>query len=159
MKKIFRKALSDVEMFKSEALGIKLPPELVITRWNTWIDTAIYYCEHFRTIRHVVSCLDEKNADSIKKAKLCIVKSGLEADLACIKINFEVLTKAIIEQQIKNVSLSSSLAVVENVKQKFSLLKGNRGKPVLTKLQKVFEKNNYFRIFTFTSVFNLPRNF
>ena len=65
-----------------------------------------------------------------------MVKFGLEADLAYIKTNCEVLTKAIIELQTKNVSLSGSLAVVENVKQKFSLLKGNRGKPVLTKLQK-----------------------
>jgi hypothetical protein len=36
--------------------------------------------------------------------------------------------------------------VVENVKQKFSLLKGNCGKPVLTKLQKVVEKNNGLKI-------------
>jgi len=146
MKKIFRKAPYRVEIFKSEAPGIKLPPEPVITRWGSWIEAAIYYCEHFRTIRHVVSCLDENDADSIKKAKLCIVKSGLEADLAFIKSNFEVLTKAIIELQTKNVSLSGSLAVVENVKQKFFLLKGNRGKLVLTKLQKVFEKNNGLRI-------------
>ncbi|KAF0719005.1 DUF659 domain-containing protein [Aphis craccivora] len=72
---------------------------------------------------------------NIKKTKLCIVKSGLEADLAYIKSNFEVLTNAIIELQTKNVSLSGSLAVVENLKQKFFLLKGNRGKLVLTKLQ------------------------
>lgn len=146
MKKIFRKAPYRVEMFKSEAPGIKLPPEPVITRWGSWIEAAIYYCGHFRTIRHVVSCLDENDADSIKKAKLCIIKSGLEANLAFIKSNFEVLTKAIIELQTKNVSLSDSLAVVENVKQKFFLLKGNRGKLVLTKLQKVFEKNNGLRI-------------
>lgn len=84
--------------------------------------------------------------NSIKKTKLCIVKSGLEADLAYIKSNFEVLTNAIIELQTKNVSLSGSLAVVENLKQKFFLLKGNRGKLVLTKLQNVFEKNNCLRI-------------
>jgi len=61
-----------------------------------------------------------------------MVKSGLEADLVYIKSNFEVLKVL----QTKNVSLSGSLAVVENLKQKFSLLKGNCGKPVLTKLQK-----------------------
>jgi hypothetical protein len=119
-------------MFKSEAPGIKLPPGPVITRWGSWIDAAIYYYEHFKTIRHVVSCLNENDAESTKKAKLCIIKSGLEADLAYIKSNFEVLTKAITELQTKNVSLSSSIVVVENVKQKFSLLKGNRVKPVIT---------------------------
>jgi len=132
MKKIFGKAPYRLQMFKSEAPGIKLPPEPVITRWGSWIEAAIYYCEHFRTIRHVVSCLDENDADSVKKAKPCIIKSGLEADLACIKSNFEVLTKAITKLPTKNLSLSGSLAVVEDVKQTFSLLKGNRGKPVLT---------------------------
>jgi hypothetical protein len=135
-----------LKCLNSEAPGIKLPSEPVITHWGSWIDATIYYCEHFRIIRHVVSGLDENDADSIKKVKLCIVKSGLETDLAYIKSNFEVLTKAITELQTKNISLSSSLAMVENVKQKFSLFKGNRRKPVLTKLQKVFERNNDLRI-------------
>lgn len=105
MKKIIQKALYRVEMFKYEASGIKLPSELVITRWGSWIEATIYNCKHFRTICHVVSCLNENDADSIKKAKPCIVISGLKADLAYIKSNFEVLTKAIIELQTKNVSL------------------------------------------------------
>ncbi|KAL4089926.1 hypothetical protein QTP88_024859 [Uroleucon formosanum] len=112
MKKIFRKAPYRVEMFKLEAPGIKLPPEPIITH--------------------------ENDADSIRKVKLCIIKPGLETNLAYIKSNFEVLIKAIIELQKKNVLLSDSLAVVQNVQQKFSLLKGNHGKPVLTKLQTVF---------------------
>ncbi|KAL4143890.1 hypothetical protein QTP88_006144 [Uroleucon formosanum] len=111
MKKIFRKAPYRVEMFKLEAPG-------------SWIEAAIYYCENFRAIRHVVNCLDEIDADSIRKVKLCIIKP------------------AIIKLQKKNVLLFDSLAVVQNVQQKFSLLKGNHGKPVLTKLQTVFEKNN-----------------
>ncbi|KAL4141628.1 hypothetical protein QTP88_004236 [Uroleucon formosanum] len=115
MKKIFRKAPYRVEMFKLEAPGIKLPPEPIITRWGSWIEAAIYYCENFGAIRHVVNCLDENDADSIRKPLL----------------NYK-----------KNVLLSDSLAVVQNVQQKFSLLKGNHGKPVLTKLQTVFEKNN-----------------
>lgn len=36
--------------------------------------------------------------------------------------------------------------MITNVKQTFSVLKGNHGKPVLTKMQKVFEKNNGLRI-------------
>lgn len=94
-KKIFRKAPYHDELFKSEAPGIKLAPEPVITRWGSWIEGVIYYCEHFRTIRYVVSCIDENDSNSIKKAKLCIVKLGLEADLAYIKSNFGILTKAL----------------------------------------------------------------
>ncbi|KAE9521868.1 hypothetical protein AGLY_017750 [Aphis glycines] len=116
MKKIFRKAPYRVEMFKLEAPGIKLPPEPIITRWGSWIEAPIYYYENFRAICHVVNCLNENDADSIRKPLLNYKK--------------------------KNVLLSDSLAVVQNVQQKFSLLKGNHGKPVLTKLQTVFKKNN-----------------
>lgn len=49
------------------------------------------------------------------------IKSDPEADLAHIKSNFEVLTKAFIELQKKDVLLSYSLVVVKNLKQKFSL--------------------------------------
>lgn len=101
MKKIFRKAPYRVEMFKLEAPGIKLPPEPIITRWGSWIEAAIYYCENFRAIRHVVNCLDENDADSIRKVKLCIIKPGLETNLAYIKSNFEVLIKTINELQKK----------------------------------------------------------
>ena len=52
------------------------------------------------------------------------------------------LPKPLLNYKKKNVLLSDSLAVVQNVKQKFSVLKGNLGKPVLTKLKTVFEKNN-----------------
>jgi len=42
----------------------------------------------------------------------------------------------------KNVLSSDLLSAVQNVKQNFSFLKLNHGKPVLTKLKTVFEKNN-----------------
>ncbi|KAL4153595.1 hypothetical protein QTP88_001428 [Uroleucon formosanum] len=83
MKKIFRKAPYRIALFKSIAQGIRLPPEPILTRWGTWLEAAIYYCENFQII-----C-------SFKKVKLCLLKPGLENSLAYIKSNFQVLTMAI----------------------------------------------------------------
>jgi hypothetical protein len=95
VKKNFRKAPSRILLFKTEAPGIKLPPEPIITRWGTWLDAAIYYCENFETIVRIIHLLDENDAVSIQKAKLCISQLNLQCNLAFIKFNFEVLTVAI----------------------------------------------------------------
>jgi hypothetical protein len=95
MKKIFRKAPYRVALFKSIAQGIRLLPEPILTCWGTWLEAAIYYCENFQIISSVINVLDENDADSIKKVKLCLLKPGLENNLAYIKSNFQVLTMAI----------------------------------------------------------------
>lgn len=141
MKTIFRKAPYRVALFKSIAQGIRLPPEPILTRWGTWLEAAIFYCENFQIISSVINALDENDADSIKKVKLCLLKPGLENNLAYIKSNFQVLTMAIVKLQTKNLPLADSLTVIQEVKSKFQSLKGTQGKAVILKLQKVFEKN------------------
>lgn len=56
--KIFRKASSRPLFFKIEAPDLPLPLELMITQWSTWINAAIYYCEHFEIILDIVNKLD-----------------------------------------------------------------------------------------------------
>lgn len=67
MKKHFFKAPSRVQIFRSIAPNILLPPEPILTKWGIWINAAIYYCEHFSLIKRVIIELDEDNAISIKK--------------------------------------------------------------------------------------------
>ncbi|VVC34389.1 Ribonuclease H-like domain,Domain of unknown function DUF659 [Cinara cedri] len=141
VKKTFRKAPSRVLLFKTEAPGIKLPPEPITTRWGTWLDAAIYYCEHFETIVRIINLLDENDVVSIQKAKLCILEPELQSDLIYIKSNFEVLTVANKQLQEQNVPLADSLKVIESIESKFQNLKGTHGQAVLTKLENVFKKN------------------
>lgn len=68
-KKVFKKAPTRVEIFKIEAPGICLPPDPIVTRWGSWINAAIYYCENLNTVRRVIEKLDEDDAVSIKKTK------------------------------------------------------------------------------------------
>lgn len=69
IKKIFRKSPSRLLLFKTETPDLPLPPKPIITRWNTWIDAVVYYCEHFETIFNIVNKLDSEDALSIKNAK------------------------------------------------------------------------------------------
>jgi hypothetical protein len=46
VKKIFLKAPLRVEKFKQEAPSLSLPPKAVLTRWRTWLDAAMCYCEN-----------------------------------------------------------------------------------------------------------------
>ena len=68
-KKIFVKAHSRKQPFKSTAPGVPLPPEPVITRWDAWIDAAIYYCNHFRIVKSVIKILNPDDAAAITSAK------------------------------------------------------------------------------------------
>lgn len=141
VKKTFRKAPSRVLFFKTEAPGVKLPPEPITTRWGTWLDAAIYYCDHFDTIVRIITLLNENDVVSIQKAKTCILQPNLEADLTYIKSNFEVLTIANKQLQEQNIPLADSLRVIESIVTNCSGLKGTHGLSVLKKLENVFEKN------------------
>jgi hypothetical protein len=68
MKKKFLKAPSRVQIFRSIVPNILLPLEPILIRWGTWVNAAIYYCEHFSLIRIVVIELDEDDSISVKKS-------------------------------------------------------------------------------------------
>jgi hypothetical protein len=90
VKKIFLKAPLSVEKFKQEAPSLSLPPKPVLTRWATWLDAAMYYCENYSTIEKTVSELDNNEAPSIKFVKE-LFSSDLSGKLAYIKSKFLVV--------------------------------------------------------------------
>ncbi|KAE9543713.1 hypothetical protein AGLY_002109 [Aphis glycines] len=66
-KKIFLKAPSRVDTFKTMAPGIPLPPQPIVTRWGTWLTAALYYCEHFPIIQAIINQFDKEDAILICK--------------------------------------------------------------------------------------------
>jgi hypothetical protein len=50
--------------FKSMASDDPLPPEPVITRWGTWTDATIYFCEHFHVVKNTVRVESIKTEDA-----------------------------------------------------------------------------------------------
>jgi hypothetical protein len=60
--------------------------------------------------------------------------------LAYIKSNFSILSVAIDKLQAKNLSLATSLNIIENIEETLKKLNGEHGKPIYLKLKNVLEK-------------------
>lgn len=141
IKKTFRKAPNRVQLFKSEAPHLKLPPEPIITRWSTWINASNYYCENIETIRNIIKKLDADDAVSIKEAQKYIFHVGIGNDLAYIKSNFTILTVSITKLQEQGLPLSEALNIFESVEKAFETLQGSVGTAILNKINNVVAKN------------------
>ncbi|KAL4089542.1 hypothetical protein QTP88_024562 [Uroleucon formosanum] len=68
-KQVFLKAPSRVLFFETEAPGVPLPPEPVLTRWGSWIEATYYYCQYFKQVRDVMQHFDSNDAVSIKESQ------------------------------------------------------------------------------------------
>lgn len=155
MKKIFLKAPSRIQIFRNIAPNIPLPPEPILTRWGTWINAVIYYCEHFLLIKRVVMELDEDDAISIKKVRDLIKDTNLECNLTFIKSNFSGLTNAILRLEKSGCPLSESIKIVLDVQNKIEEVQNKIGKAVQLKMQTVLEKNTGFKsICTVSKILN-----
>jgi len=78
MEKIYLKAPTRVER---SSCDVPLPPSPTITRWGTWLEVAIYYCEYFKLILNVVQQLSAKDAIFIEKVRKNNVEENiLKAD-------------------------------------------------------------------------------
>ncbi|CAI6371628.1 unnamed protein product [Macrosiphum euphorbiae] len=142
VEQVFKKAPSRLQLFKNELPRVNLPPEPVITRWGTWINAATYDCENIQAVRHIIGLIDQEDAISIQKAKKCLGNLNLENNLAYIKSNFSILSVAIDKLQTKNLSLATSLNIIENIEETLKILNGKHGKPIYLKLKNVLEKNS-----------------
>lgn len=155
MKKNFLKAPSRVQIFRSIAPNIPLPPEPILTRWGTWINAAIYYCEHFSLIKRVIIELDEDDAISIKKVQDLIKDSNLECNLTYMKSNFSALTSAILRLEKTGCLLSESIKIVLDVQNAIDKAQYKIGKAVQLKMKTVLEKNTGFKsICTVSKILN-----
>ncbi|KAF0706537.1 CGG triplet repeat-binding protein 1, partial [Aphis craccivora] len=85
VKKIFLKAPYRLQIFKTIAPNIPLPPQPILTRWGTWLNAVMYYSEHYVLIKQVIMELDREDAISIGKVQDLIADRSLECNLAYIK--------------------------------------------------------------------------
>jgi hypothetical protein len=52
-KQIFKKSPSRILVYKTMNPDLPLPPEAVITRWGTWLNSIAFFTEHFDNIKKV----------------------------------------------------------------------------------------------------------
>jgi len=140
VKKIFVKAPLRKQKFLTSALGIPLPPQPVITRWGTWLSAALYYTENFDAILNVVNSFDADDAISIREAQNVLRSEHLKTDLAYIKANFGFLISTI--QKLEGrLSITDSIALVEDASRKINTVPGNIGTTIKNKLATVLDNN------------------
>ena len=65
-KKAFKKSPLHLQVFKDAAPSLPLPPQPVLTRWGTWIEAAVYYCNNYDTLEKVMNSLDPTDSLSVK---------------------------------------------------------------------------------------------
>ncbi|XP_068898406.1 uncharacterized protein [Tenebrio molitor] len=141
VKKIFVKAPLRVEMYKEKLKEMPLPPQPILTRWGTWLQAAMFYSEHFNSIKEVVMSFDGSSAVAIQKAQSIMKKPGIKNQLIYVRSNFKIICESITQLEKNGLPLTDSIKIVENV---FTSLKKSPG-PVaavaLKKLEDVTEKN------------------
>jgi len=101
-KNVFLKTSSRVLFFKTELPDIPLPPQPIITLWNSWFEATIYYFDHFQDFSRVVNMFDKNEAVSIQITQNLIQDPNLASNLAYIKSHFNFLSRSItlLEQKI-----------------------------------------------------------
>jgi len=119
--------------------NLPLPPQPIITRWGTWLNTVEYYSNNFDSIKFVISNLDDE-AESIKKSKELFEHKHLQNDLAYLKSNFCFLIQAITNLEKSTLSLDEGLNTILNVKDKLNKCNGRAAELVKTKMDFILKK-------------------
>jgi len=148
VKKVFLKAPYRVEIFKTIAPGIPLPPEPVLTRWGTWINAANYYCEHLSDIKKVILELDKNDSVAIKDAIEQVLNPSLETNLIYLKSNFGFIPSEITQLETSGMLLSESIKCIKKIESLIQKAPNKIGQTIATKMENVILKNNGFKIVT-----------
>jgi len=97
---------------------LNLPPKPILTRWCTWLEAALYHCEHFEKIKNIISSLNTETATAIDKANNLMENNNLKNNLIYISANFGFLIHTIKQLETRNMPLSESLCIVEESQKK-----------------------------------------
>lgn len=141
VKKIFIKAPLRVKKFKQDSPSLPLPPQPILTRWDTWLNGVEYYCENYEDIKKIVSTFDSSDASSIKIVQESFSPTLL-GNLASIKSNYGGIMTAISRLETVGLELHESLGVVKNVEFRIGRARGNVAISVKNKLTKVLNGND-----------------
>lgn len=140
-KKILTKSSKRVLSYKT-ITSLPLPPKPVVTRWGTWINTAIFHCQNYDKIELFVNSLKEKDniaLDGLRKAynNMNLKKEFLElAEYTYLVDSMKKLEKEMME--------------TKDVFEILDLVKSKLDNISLEKFNKCMDKNpdiNYFRSF------------
>ncbi len=131
--------------------GLRLPPVPVITRWNTWLETALFYRENFNQIKEFIESIksDSKN-ESTKQIKRLVKEDKFIQELLEIK-DYGFLMDSITKLQNPRLRLSEQKKVLDDSLDNLSGF-------AKQKLEKCLQKNKDLKPFCENSDFEFRSN-
>lgn len=101
--------------FYNNFAGLPLPPDAIVTRWGTWIQTGVFYCNNYNKIVDFVNALpDDNTAASVKVAKRLVENDILKDELVNVA-TFSVLAKAIQKLEKRGLSKDEQWKIYNDV--------------------------------------------
>ncbi|GJQ88266.1 hypothetical protein Trydic_g13254 [Trypoxylus dichotomus] len=95
---------------------IPQPPDIITTRWKTWLESVFYYYEYFDQIKSVIMKMDPSD-NAINTSQELFENPQVRNNLYILHNNYISLLNAIKQLQSNSVSLSVSLSLVDSVKE------------------------------------------
>lgn len=139
-RKILLKSPFRIQKYK-EKMQCALPPDVVVTRWGTWLQGAMFFANNFQNFKELVEELPDDSQD-MKKLKMLLTDTGdLSSDLAFINSFLSSLPAAITKLETRGLSLNAQIEVIEEVRKAIYSIPGPRGTLLQRKCDAVFTKN------------------
>lgn len=119
-----------------EHTGLRLPPVPVITRWGTWIETALFYCKYYDKVKSYIKSLDDEGVKAVKNLKELVSSDySLQESLYQLE-KFEYLPVAIAQLEQQGPTIEGQLVVINKLSTKI------KGDAAEKKLEEVLERNS-----------------
>ncbi|XP_029679637.1 uncharacterized protein LOC115245458 [Formica exsecta] len=112
VKKTFLKASLRVQLYKEQLPNTPLPPEPIITRWDTWLTAAIFYADNYNPIMNIILALTNSSF-AIENCIELFKKSEIQQQLGFIKSNYSFVAKIIEKLEKEGMSLLESIELIE----------------------------------------------
>lgn len=122
-----------------EICNLRLPPDVIEIRWNSWLNAAFYYAEHFSVIKSFALSLSSKNSKAVAKLKKAVESESVNTSLYEVH-KYKFLTEAITRLEKHAMPVPEQLDILTSVQNKLSGIYSD-------KLGRVLEKNpdvNFF---------------
>jgi len=117
IKQIFLKAPSQTILFKIKyGMVWYLPPQPIITHWETRFEATSYYCKYLNEVKSVVQELDPDEAVSIKVSQNIFTQTSISANLVFIHSNYGFLQDAILKLENRGYPIVEAIGKVKMFK-------------------------------------------
>jgi len=138
MKEVLSKSASRKSLYK-QYCALELPPNPVVTRWGTWIQTASYYFKNYEIIKKFIEDELKPGSGAAQTLKALIENQKLEDELLYVN-DFAFLPSVIARLEEQGLKKSEQMEILNEAKAKLK-------DEALIKLKKSLAKNPDIKTF------------